>query len=273
MQSPPRRTLRLSSPHASGEDVRRLQVAINARRRTGHVRVDGEYGPATAHAAKVCALTLGIASGGIANGLGKHAQTIIRAPARRTPLEHYRAKARAKAAAKRHQGARGAVAVALELARRTPHITESPAGSNRGPLIDEMQRAVGMIAQPWCGAFVFWCLKHAGIEVTPEVRYCPYTEAHAKNGTGGFDRWIPASRAHEAPAGSLVLYGKNEAVHVALLCEEVPVDGTTVHTAEGNTGPGNEGSQANGGGAFERWRKINEPSFPVRGFAVPRGVA
>lgn len=271
MDTAPRRVLHLSSPLAKGEDIRRLQVAINARGRAPKVEVDSQYGPRTAHSAKLTALALGIATGGIANGLGKRAQTIIRSPRLRTPVELYRARARARAAAARvGKGAAGTVTLALELARRTPHITESPAGSNRGPLIDEMQREVDMIAQPWCGAFAHHVLKHGGgIEVTHEVRYCPATEAHAKNGTGGFLQWIPAARATEAPTGSLVLYGVREAVHVGVLVERT--SGNEIHTVEGNTGAGASGSQDNGGGCFERRRPLTG-SFPVRGFAVPRGL-
>jgi hypothetical protein len=266
----PSRVLRLSTPYAHGEDVRRLQVAINARRRSGKVTVDSEYGKVTAHAAKVTALALGIASGGIANGLGKHAQTIIRNPKLRTPVELYRARARAKAAAKRkHSGGLGAVTLALELARRSPHVTESPAGSNRGPLIDQMQRAVDMIAQPWCGALAWWVLKHGGgIDVTHEVRYCPYTEAHAKNGTGGFLRW--ETDPFKAPVGSLVLYGTRQADHVEILTYAYDGSGT-IRCVGGNTSAGEAGDQANGGGIFERRRPLSG-SFPVRGFAVPRGL-
>lgn len=271
MDHPPGRTLRLSTPLARGEDVRRLQVAVNARHRSGKaVTVDGQYGPQTAHAAKVCALALGCATSTVKDGLSPHAQRIIRSPKSRNPVELYRAKQRAKNAAKRQQGAQGAIKVGLEIADRSPHVTESPAGSNRGPLIDIMQKAVGMIGQPWCGAFVFWCLKNAGIEVTPEVRYCPATEAHAKNGTGGFRDWVPAHGGSFAPAGSLVLYGQAEAQHVGLLVKDWRGE-PSVSTVEGNTSSGPHGSQDNGGGVFRRQRPIDGP-FPVRGFAIPRGV-
>lgn len=270
MDNAPSRTLHLSTPYAKGEDIRRLQVAINARGRAGKVTVDSQYGPATAHAAKETALDLGLNTAHTSNGLDKYAQSRIRNPKLRTPVELYRARARAKAAAARAtSGAAGAVKLAMEIAHRTPHVTENPAGSNRGPFIDEMQREVDMIAQPWCGAFVHYVLKHgAGIDVTHEVRYCPATEAHAKNGTGGFLKWIPASQATTAPVGSLVLYGSGQADHVEILCSKS--DGSTVHCCGGNTSSG-DGSQSDGGGAFEKTRPISG-GFPVRGFAVPRGL-
>jgi hypothetical protein len=262
MDNAPSRTLRLVSPYTHGEDVRRLQIALGTTE-------DGEYGPNTAHAAKTRALELGVASGHVTTGLTPHAQTIIRNPASRSIVEKYRAKQRAKAAATVGQGAAGAVALALKMARQSPHITEAPAGSNRGPLIDVMQREVGMLAQPWCGAFAHYVLKHGGnITVDPQVRYCPWTEAAAKNGTGGFLRWIPAEHATSAPVGSLILYGQGQAEHVEILCS--PSNGSTVHAAGGNTSSG-DGSQSDGGGAFEKTRPI-AGGFPVRGFAVPRGL-
>lgn len=270
MDSAPFRTLRLSSPLASGEDVRRLQVAVNARGRVPKVPVDGQYGPVTAHAAKETALAIGLNTVHVSSGVDRYAQSRIRNPRLRTPVELYRARARARAAAARvSSGGSGTAALALKLARQVPHITESPAGSNRGPLIDQMQREVGMLAQPWCGAFVHWCLAHGGgINVDPQVRYCPWTEAAAKNGTGGFERWIPATHATEAPIGSLILYGSSEAEHVEVLCSRS--DGSSVHAAGGNTSSG-DGSQSDGGGAFEKVRPVGG-GFPVRGFAVPRGL-
>lgn len=263
MDHPPTRTLRLTSPFAHGEDVRRLQVALK-------VTVDSQYGPDTAHAGKIRALELGAATSHVQAGLTQRAQTIIRDPGLRTFVEKYRAKQRAKTAAQVDHGAAGAVKLALELAHRTPHITESPAGSNRGAFIDQMQREVGMLANPWCGAFVHWVLKHGGnIEVDPQVRYCPWTEAAAKNGTGGFLKWIPADRAKDAPLGSLVLYGIGQAEHVEILCSKY-MDGGSIHTVGGNTSSG-DGSQSDGGGVFAKTRPLGG-GFPVRGFAVPRGL-
>jgi hypothetical protein len=262
MKPKPFRTLRLVSPYTHGTDVHALQAALG-------VTEDSQYGPNTAHAAKARALALGAATSHVQAGLTPHAQTIIRDPSTRSIVEKYRAKQRAKAAAAVGQGAKGAVELALKLARQTPHITESPAGSNRGPLIDVMQREVGMLAQPWCGAFAHYVLKHGGgIDVDPQVRYCPWTEAAAKNGTGGFSRWIPAEHATAAPVGSLILYGTGQAEHVEILCS--PSNGSTVHAAGGNTSSG-DGSQSDGGGAFEKTRPISG-GFPVRGFAVPRGL-
>lgn len=264
------RILNLTSPHTTGKDVTALQRAIihalvDIRREPCDLNVDGEYGPATRDAEAHAAYALGAAK----PRDHKRAQAIILHPALRTPLELKRARAY-KAAAKKRQGSGsvGAVLLALELARRSPRITESPAGSNRGQLIDVMQREVDMLAQPWCGAFVHYALKHGGgIDVTHEVRYCPSTESHAKAGTGGFRTWVPASRAEQAPVGSLVLYGEHQADHVEILCSRS--DGNTVRTVGGNTSPGDGGSQANGGGVFERRRPV-AGGFPVRGFAVPR---
>ena len=270
----PSRVLRLASPNTKGEDVRRLQIAINARRRAHHIAVDGQYGPTTAHEAKVTALALGIASGGVNNGLGKHAQTIIRAPGRRTPLEHYRAKARARAAAKRAAqhgtGGEAAVKVALDWCYNHPQ-REVPAGSNRGPQIDVWERGVQMLGQPWCGAFVHGCILQAtGINIDGDMRYCPNIEAHAKAGTGGWKEWIPASRISDAPVGAVLLWGSAEADHQSFLVSKVPFGATSVKDAGGNTSSG-DGSQSDGGMTAAKTRPVGG-SFPLRGAAVWRGI-
>lgn len=264
------RILNLTSPHTTGKDVTALQraiihVLVGIRHEPCDLVVDGEYGPATRDTEAHAAFALGAAK----PRDHKRAQAIIRRPRLRTPLELKRARAYKTAAKKRQaSGSIGAVRLALELARRSPHITESPAGSNRGALIDVMQREVDMLAGPWCGAFVCYVLKHGGgISVTVEVRYCPATEAHAKAGTGGFKEWIPASEAERAPIGALALFGLREAEHVEVLCSRS--NGNTIHTVGGNTSSGDGGSQANGGGVFERTRPVGG-GFPVRGFAVPR---
>lgn len=273
MEDSPKRTLRLTSPLTHGEDVRRLQVAINARARDRRVDTDGEYGPATAHAAKVTFLALGGATHALDNGVGLHAQIIIRAPNRRTPVELFRARARAKAAAQRGEGAAGVVALALKLARQSPHITENPAGSNtdRGGLIDQAQAECGIHGTYYCGAGAHYLLKHGGgIEVSTGIVYCPTTEALAKSGTGGFKEWIPVARAREAPVGSLALFDEGGiAGHVEVLVERITT--SEAHTVGWNTSSGDGGSQSNGGGVFERDRPLGG-GFPIRGFAVPRGL-
>jgi len=46
-------------------------------------------------------------------------------------------------------------------------VHETPAGSNRGPQIDEYLRSRGAdVGQRWCAAFVAWCITEAGKQLT-----------------------------------------------------------------------------------------------------------
>lgn len=266
------RVLHLTSPLTHGDDVRTLQRAITTRLAARHdllvVKADGEYGPATAHAEAHAAWLLGAAN----PHDHKRAQAIVEHPALRTPLELARASKLAGEIAKREtSGPAGAVHLALQLARHTPHYTENPAGSNtdRGGIIDIAQKECGLRASYYCGAGAHYVLKHGGgINVSTGIVYCPTTEALAKQGTGGFKEWIPAARPQDAPIGCLVLFTEGSvAGHVEILCAKIT--GASAHTVGWNTSAGDGGSQSNGGGIFERERPL-KGAFPVRGFAVPR---
>lgn len=101
--------------------------------------------------------------------------------------------------------------------------------------------------QPWCFAFISWCLKEAGnlgaIGGSP-LYYCPTGVAKAR----AAGQWF-----NEPVAGALAFYnfGSNTAVHI----EFVESVGNGYITAiGGNTSSGSGGSQNNGGGVYRRTR-------------------
>lgn len=57
----------------------------------------------------------------------------------------------------------------LEIAASLEGTKESPPGSNRGPMVDEFIRWVGLDPTkghyPWCAAFVSWCVSHAAMDL------------------------------------------------------------------------------------------------------------
>lgn len=55
----------------------------------------------------------------------------------------------------------------LEIAADEVGVREKPDGSNRGPRVDQYLSAVstGILGQPWCCAFVFWCFKEAAAKL------------------------------------------------------------------------------------------------------------
>lgn len=110
---------------------------------------------------------------------------------------------------------------------------------------------------PWCAAFVVWCLKECGstllLDGPSAPYYTPSMEAWAKS-TG---RWKASKDCQ--PGDVLIFGGSSHATHTGFLLSQ---DGPNhVIAIEGNTSPGNGGSQTNGGGVYRRRR----PRSWVRG--------
>ena len=93
------RALAPGSPLPSGPDVRRLQVALNARMKEmklGRIKADGDYGPITHGAAVYVAWRLGIGTRpSTTRPLSVNRQRLIRNPERRNATQLKRAEERA----------------------------------------------------------------------------------------------------------------------------------------------------------------------------------
>ena len=130
--------------------------------------------------------------------------------------------------------------------------------------------------QAWCGAFVNWCAKQAGIKIPN----CTYTPAGA---TAFMDKnaWTLAEQADPQP-GDIVFFdfpgdALDRISHVGIVIKNNG-DGT-VTTIEGNTAPDKKGDQRNGGEVCQKvraYKKKNrgkvKPSLPVFivGFGRPK---
>jgi len=128
--------------------------------------------------------------------------------------------------------------------------------------------------QPWCGAFVNWIFKSAGVKI-PD---CTSTMA----GSAAFKKskqWQDAEAA-TPQAGDVVFFdfapGGAPVEHTGIVIKDNG-DGT-VTTIEGNTAPDKKGSQANGGQValkVRAYKKKNRgkltPSLPafIVGFGKP----
>lgn len=252
------RRLRLTSPYTKGQDVRRIQNAINVlakHRDIPQVRADAQYGPDTEHLARQIAWLLGLHKGHIQGDLSVWTQRALVHPrlfpaGLRTPNMERRARQR-WARYKKEHSVDAKIARVLDECRHWVGTTESPAGSNRGPNISKWQREFGIDGQPWCGAFVGYHLQHyAALPIPDGIVYTPNIENYGRVRTGGFDRVV--SYADRKP-GDLVLFkwpgiSRDFCDHVGI------VDTDNVHTIEGNTSSGNVGSQNNGGGVYRRDR-------------------
>lgn len=154
------------------------------------------------------------------------------------------------------KGRRKAVTLALHYVGTT----ESPPGSNRGVRVDHWERNFGMIAQPWCGAFVGSMCNAAGARLSNRIVYTPYIYQDATTGLNGLDHVVWSrlggfSRGKKAQAGDLVLYdfGTGGIKHVGMLRQDYFGIGP-LYTVEGNTSFGTAGSQDNGGAVAMRAR-------------------
>lgn len=146
------------------------------------------------------------------------------------------------------------VAQLLTVATGELGYTESPPDSNRTKYW--AAERPGWQGSAWCGAFVQWCLRKAGMPLPLDNPYfVPYVEIWAKaNG-----KW------HDKPQpGDLVIFGIPGAYHTAQhigILEKVREDGF-LQVIEGNASPGISGSQNNGGGVY---RRLRGPGW-IRGF-------
>lgn len=117
--------------------------------------------------------------------------------------------------------------------------------------------------QPWCGAFVNWVAKQAGVKI-PD---CTYTPAGAK-AFAEAKRWQGIAEAEPMP-GDLVFFdfpndGFDRISHIGIV-ERVKKNGIIV-TIEGNTAPDTKGDQRNGGQVA---RKIRAYKVKNRGKVLP----
>ena len=130
--------------------------------------------------------------------------------------------------------------------------------------------------QPWCGAFVNWCGKKAGVEI-PNTVYTPAGADAFKK----MKRWEEGESA-QPRAGDIVYFdfpsdGVDRISHVGIVVKD-NLDGT-VTCIEGNTSSDKKGDQRNGGEVclkIRAYKKKNrnkfKPNLPVAivGFGRPK---
>lgn len=156
---------------------------------------------------------------------------------------------------------------AIAYAQAYEGTVEDPGRPNRGTQVDKWERLVEMIAQPWCGAFMYAVLRHAGVKgLSTRMRYVPYILADAKAGSNGMDKVVPLSAA--LPGDLLIFnWDGGEPDHVGMYLGRDKNGG--ILTIEGNTTSGSAGNQSNGGGVWNRTRlpanvqAVVRPRYPA----------
>lgn len=138
----------------------------------------------------------------------------------------------------------------IETARLQLGISENPPGSNRVKYWEDY--GPGWQGQPWCVCFLWWCFRAAGEEKA-------FFGGARTASCGALLRWYQAQGqtvpASEVERGDIVILDftgrQKDTQHCGLVVGvNYHVSGgwkTSVQTIEGNTTPGEEGSQDNGG--------------------------
>jgi hypothetical protein len=144
---------------------------------------------------------------------------------------------------------------------------EQPPGSNRDNRADGItaaQRRLGafLVGEAWCGVWACNAALQGGVKMINPARWAGVAtiEDDARAHTNGFRGWTNDPK-QVLRADLAVLFGRG--VHVATVRQVYPRLGYLV-TDEGNTSPGNTGSQFNGGTSSRRIRRISQ----VHGFAL-----
>jgi hypothetical protein len=133
-------------------------------------------------------------------------------------------------------------------------VHESPAGSNRGPLIDRWQARFGFRGAPWCGLFLGNELLAGGVHgVTSRIASVSAIEDDARAHRGCFVGWTPGFGQHARRGDGVVLFGRG--IHVELIVEVL--NGAYV-TIGGNTSASKAGNQSAGGCVAEHIRSAGE---------------
>lgn len=145
---------------------------------------------------------------------------------------------------------------------------------NRGPEIDTWLKYLGLpMGQPYCAAFYTWNYHEQGYNL-PRIGRCSllwkacqsnglrYKTFDAEDVAMGIEKIMPAD-------GIIWRHGRdtipNFSGHAGTAL--VQINRTTFRSREGNTQPGNAGNQREGGGVFDRNRRLDIGSvFAVVGF-------
>lgn len=118
-------------------------------------------------------------------------------------------------------------------------VTESPAGSNR----TKYGKWMGLDGQPWCMSFVQWCFHQAG---TP----LPHRTGSCSALLNWYQKNRPECVVKDPQPRDIIIYNFG---HTGIVERALP---GSVMCIEGNTSPGQSGSQDNGGGVYRRQRNL-----------------
>jgi hypothetical protein len=140
---------------------------------------------------------------------------------------------------------------AVQNCRKWLGTSERPANSNKGPHIDDWCRRVyGGTGVPWCACFATCMAWDSGVKGSSSAGVSVIM-GMAKQGRGMFSGWT--TDPGKVMRGDMAIIGCGSC-HIGMVVS----NDDAYHTIEGNTSPGSEGSQFNGGCVAERHRPHNQ---------------
>jgi hypothetical protein len=139
------------------------------------------------------------------------------------------------------------------------HETGGPHGNDGNITKFWAELAPGYQGSPWCAAFIRWTDKHAGGPLLPisNPYYCPSIETYARQ----HGLLIPAAQLSPGDYYLCDFTGQGVAEHIGRATAAAGLG--YVHGVEGNTSPDSVGSQANGGGVYEKVRPLSVIRYGV----------
>lgn len=121
-------------------------------------------------------------------------------------------------------------------------------GKNTGKDVRKYQDSTGLggTGWAWCAAFVTWCYETAGLVLRSAWGFAGVADLESWGRKTG--KWKPRVAGYTPPAGAIVIFKFS---HTGIVVS----GGTKADiTVEGNTSSGNQGSQRDGDGVFQRTR-------------------
>lgn len=121
-------------------------------------------------------------------------------------------------------------------------------GKNTGKDVRKYQDSTGLggTGWAWCAAFVTWCYETAGLVLRSAWGFAGVADLEAWGRKTG--KWKPRVAGYTPPTGAIVIFKFS---HTGIVISGGKSADITV---EGNTSSGNQGSQRDGDGVFQRTR-------------------
>ena len=152
------------------------------------------------------------------------------------------------------------------LAEREIGVREIPRDSNRGPRVEQFQAADWLSSSSgyaWCASFVCFIVR----EALKRVTRLPQWKRPRTAGAWDFERWareqdldiVLNPEDSDIERGDIVVFTFS---HIGIATAQ-PVAGWC-STVEGNTVPGNDGNQREGGGVYARERRTKQIRSRIR---------